>query len=131
MSRRHPSALKAKRGVSRPRRSRRVGQKGGGGSPPRNHITPAGANIFADLGFPPMEAENLRVRADLMMALRQIIDQLPQSHAARMLGVSQPRVSHLTRGKIGMFTIDTLVNMLGHAGGGVRVTIKRPRRSAA
>jgi predicted XRE-type DNA-binding protein len=130
MNRHPPRAPKAKR-ASAAQRNRRVGQHVGGRSGHSRHVTAAGDNIFRDLGFPPDKAENLRLRADLMMALRQIIDGLPQSDAACMLGVSQPRISHLTRGKIGMFTIDTLVNMLGHAGGGLRVTIKRPKRSAA
>ena len=89
-------------------------------------------NVFADLGFSPAEAENLKVRADLMGRLAKVIDAraLTQAHAARLFGVSQPRVSDLTRGKIGRFSVDTLIEMLGHAGIEVSVTT-RPRRKVA
>jgi predicted XRE-type DNA-binding protein len=89
-------------------------------------------NVFRDLGFSPEEAENLRVRSDLMIALSKVIDGrgLTQVQAAKLLGVSQPRVSDLVRGKIGRFSIDTLVAMLGHAGVRVRFTTKRVARVA-
>jgi len=51
--------------------------------------------------------------------------------AGRLLGVTQPRISDLKRGKIGQFTVDALLNMLGHAGIKVRVTFSRPKKSAA
>lgn len=84
-------------------------------------------NVFRDLGFAPEEAEHLRVRADLMIELSKLIKArgLTQAEAARLLGVSQPRVSDLVRGKIDRFSIDTLVAMLGHAGVRVRFTTKR------
>lgn len=96
-----------------------------------SHVTPADGNIFADLGFPPEEAENLKVRAKLMSELRDLIADVTQVEAARLLGVTQPRVSDLKRGKIGLFTIDALVNMLAHAGIKMRVTLSRPKKSAA
>jgi len=95
------------------------------------HVTPADGNVFADLGFPPEEAENLKVRAQLMRELRSLIADVTQVGAARLLGISQPRVSDLKRGKIGLFTIDALVNMLGHAGVRLRVSLLRAKRSAA
>jgi predicted XRE-type DNA-binding protein len=82
------------------------------------HITPADGNIFADLGFPPEEAENLKIRSSLMIAIELIIKdrQLKQAQAAKLFGVTQPRISDIKRGKIDEFTIDSLVNMLTHAG---------------
>ena len=82
-------------------------------------------NVFADCGFPPTEAENLRIRAKMMMALTGYIQErkITQSRAARIMGVSQPRISDLVRGKIGLFTIDTLVNMVTAAGLKVEVAI--------
>jgi len=64
------------------------------------------------------EAENMKLRSALMMALEQHIKAQGwnQAEAARLLGVTQPRVSDLTRGKINLFGIDTLVNMLTAAG---------------
>jgi len=82
------------------------------------HTTPAGGNVFRDLGFEPGEAANLLMRAHLMMDLEHIIKErrLKQKDAAKLFGVSQPRISDLLRGKMETFTIDSLVNMLGNAG---------------
>lgn len=89
-------------------------------------------NVFRDLGFSPEEAANLRIRADLMVRLRKLIEArgLTQAGAAELFGVSQPRVSDLLRGKIELFSIDTLVNMLGRAGVGVSIVV-RPRSKVA
>jgi predicted XRE-type DNA-binding protein len=92
-----------------------------------SHVTPADANIFAELGFDEEEAENLRMRAVLMTELRELIAGMAQRDAASLLRTTQPRVSHIMRGRINLFTIDTLVNMLGHAGAKLRVTVSRPR----
>jgi predicted XRE-type DNA-binding protein len=89
------------------------------------HVTRAGGNVFADLGFPSEEAENLRMRARFMGELRDLVSGMTQAEAAKRLRVSQPRVSDLTRGKIGLFTIDALVNMLSHAGVKLRVSLTR------
>ncbi|MBB4635673.1 helix-turn-helix domain-containing protein [Longimicrobium terrae] len=91
------------------------------------HVTPADANIFADLGFEPIEAASLFLRSQLMRELVVIMRQreLKQQEAAALFGVSQPRVSELKRGKIDSFTIDSLVNMLAHAGMEVRVSLKK------
>ena len=79
--------------------------------------TKGSENVFIDCGFPPSEAENLRIRAKMMMALTGYIQErkITQSHAAKIIGVSQPRISDLVRGKIGLFTIDLLVNMVAAA----------------
>ena len=80
--------------------------------------TKGSENVFIDCGFPPSEAENLRIRAKMMMALTNYIQErkITQSRAARIMGVWQPRISDLVRGKIGLFTIDTLVNMVTSTG---------------
>jgi predicted XRE-type DNA-binding protein len=87
--------------------------------------TKGSENVFVDCGFPPAEAENLRIRAKMMMALTRYIEErkITQSRAAKVMGVSQPRISDLVRGKIGLFTIDALVNMLTAAGLKVDVDI--------
>ena len=86
-------------------------------------------NVFKDVGFSPEEAEHLRVRADLMVALEKAIAKqgLTQGQAAKLLGVSQPRVSDLLRGRIDIFSVDTLIDMLARLGIGVRLTLKTPR----
>jgi len=75
----------------------------------------------------PAEAENMRLRASLMMALEQHIKAMgwTQAEAARQLGVTQPRISDLMRGKIDLFGIDTLVNMLTSAGLRVEMRVSR------
>jgi predicted XRE-type DNA-binding protein len=80
--------------------------------------------VFQDLGFDPEESENLRVRADLMIELSRLIESKgwTQEEAAEIMGVSQPRISDLIRGKIDRFSIDSLVSMLGSAGIGVRIS---------
>jgi predicted XRE-type DNA-binding protein len=89
-------------------------------------------NVFRDLGFPRVEAENLRIRSELMTQLEKLIERkgLTQTAAARLLGVSQPRVSDLVRGRIELFSIDVLVNMLAKAGVRVAVTMRHRRRAA-
>jgi predicted XRE-type DNA-binding protein len=98
--------------------------------PPR--ITRSSGNVFLDLGFPAAEAAQLLIRSELMTAISALIKErrLTQTGAARLLGVTQPRVSDLVRGRIELFSIDTLVEMLGRAGVGVSVRVgKRPRRA--
>ncbi len=94
-------------------------------------VTKGSDNVFVDCGFPAAEAENLRIRAKMMMALTGYIQgrKITQSRAARIMGVSQPRISDLVRGKIGRFTIDTLANMAAAAGlrVDVDITAGKPR----
>jgi predicted XRE-type DNA-binding protein len=96
-------------------------------------ITRSDGNVFEDLGFPGEEAENLKVRSALMASIRSIIERegMTQVRAAEMFGVSQPRVSDLVRGRIELFSIDALVNMLGAAGRHVEITIRPPVDRAA
>jgi predicted XRE-type DNA-binding protein len=66
----------------------------------------------------PAQAENMKLRSVLLTALKDHIDRegLTQSQAAKTLGVTQPRISDLMRGKIDLFGLDTLVNMVAVAG---------------
>ena len=75
-------------------------------------------NIFKQLAFAEEEAEVFKLRANLMRELeRHIRDNgLTQKKAAERLGVTQPRISDLMRGKIDLFSVDTLITMLTHAG---------------
>jgi len=89
-------------------------------------------NVFRDLGFGEDEAENLKIRADLMIELTKLIEarELTQAAAAKLLGVTQPRVSDLMRGKIDRFSVDSLIEMLGHAGSCVSIAVT-PRSQVA
>jgi predicted XRE-type DNA-binding protein len=93
----------------------------------KTKIVRSSGNVFKDLGFPHEEAEHLRVRSALMISLCNIIEsrRMTQAQAARLLGVTQPRVSDLVRGKIGLFSIDTLVDMLAIAGFQVNVRVRK------
>ena len=94
-------------------------------------MTRTEGNVFADLGFNKETAENLCIRADLMIELRDVIKRkaLTQAQAAKIFGVSQPHISDLVRGKIALFTIDMLVNMLARAG--EKVVLQTKRKKAA
>ncbi len=89
-------------------------------------------NIFEDLGFSPRQAENLRMRSELMVRLGELIRGrgLRQAEAAKLFGVSQPRVSDLVRGRIDRFSIDTLIKLRGKTGVEVRVTVRTKSRAA-
>jgi predicted XRE-type DNA-binding protein len=89
-------------------------------------------NVFRDLGFPPDEAEHLRVRADLLLQLQKAIQSqgLKQAEAAKLLGVTQPRVSDLMRGRLDLFSVDTLIDMLARLGVRIRITFSVSKRSA-
>jgi predicted XRE-type DNA-binding protein len=89
-------------------------------------------NVFRDVGFPPEQAENLRIRSELMIQVRRILEgrKLTQAAGAKLFGVTQPRISDLVRGRIELFSIDGLVNMLAHAGVRVSLVVKGARRVA-
>ncbi len=96
-------------------------------------LTPSTGNVFEDLGFAPEEAANLAVRSALMGRVREMIEQegLTQARAARQFGVTQPRISDLVRGKIELFSIDALINMLAAGGHRVEVEVKPVEPRAA
>ena len=86
-------------------------------------ITEGSYNVFRDIGFGEVEAENLKLRSDLMIRIEKYVKQsgMTQAEAARELGITQPRLNQLLKGKIQLFSLDALVNML--AGAGMRVTM--------
>ena len=102
------------------------------------HVTPVGANIFADLGFEPDEAakllaetdaiisEKLSIKNSLMTELAGWIEtkKLKQSEAAEILGVTRPRVSDVINKKAIKFTIDALVDMVARTGKHVRLSVQ-------
>jgi predicted XRE-type DNA-binding protein len=86
-------------------------------------------NVFRDLGFKEKESESLRLRAQLMAELRRLIEarKLTQSAAGKLFGVTQPRISDLVRGKIDLFSIETLIDMLTRAGIRVQLRLRGAR----
>jgi predicted XRE-type DNA-binding protein len=75
------------------------------------------ASVWDAIEDTPARAENMRLRSTLMIALKDHIasEGLSQSQAAKVFGVTQPRISDLMRGKINLFSLDMLVNMLAAA----------------
>jgi predicted XRE-type DNA-binding protein len=89
----------------------------------RGKITRSTGNVFRDLGFRREEAEHLAVRAELMIKIEKLLKArgLTQSEAARIMRVSQPRVSDLLRGRLDLFSTDALIDMLARLGVSVRL----------
>ena len=87
-------------------------------------ILESSGNVFVDLGFSQDEAAILQMRADLMAEIRKFIQarRLTQTKAAEILGVSQSRISDLTRGKWEKFSLEMLITLATRAG--MRVTLK-------
>ena len=96
-------------------------------------LTRSSGNVFEDVGFPRGQAEHLRIRADLMIHIQKVVESrgLTQSEIARTLRVSQPRVSDLVRGRIDLFSTDTLIDLLGRLGVQVRFVVKPKARNVA
>ncbi|MDR1351575.1 MAG: helix-turn-helix domain-containing protein [Zoogloeaceae bacterium] len=81
-------------------------------------ITESRGNVFVDLGFEPAEAEIMKMRAEIMirMAARLKAQGWTQAEAARRLGVSQPRICRLIKGKVEDFSLDMLLTLAARAG---------------
>ena len=75
----------------------------------------------------PGAAAHMQLRSELMMAVTEHIrkNALTQVQAARLFGITQPRVSDLIRGKIELFSIDALVQMLAAARTQVQMKLKK------
>jgi predicted XRE-type DNA-binding protein len=95
-------------------------------------VTRPTGNVFRDLGFPPHKAEHLLVRTDLIIRLEKELGSrgLKQAQAAKLLGIRQPRIRDLLRGRIELFTADDLIGMLARLGIRVRL-VASTRKSVA
>ncbi|MCW7762419.1 helix-turn-helix domain-containing protein [Photorhabdus luminescens] len=86
-------------------------------------------SVWDAISDTPEQAENMKIRAQLMNMLNVWIAkrEFTQAEAARMLGVTQPRISELARGKIQLFSVDKLIAMMAHAGVYIRhIEISEP-----
>jgi len=81
-------------------------------------IIEGSGNVFVDLGFDPAEAAVMQMRAEVMVrtALQLKARGWTQAVAARELGITQPRVSRLVKGKVEDFSLDTLLTLAARAG---------------
>ena len=87
-------------------------------------------NVWNAIEDTPAEAANMTARSDLMIALQNAIAAwgLTQAKVAKRLGVSQPRLNDLLKGRIGKFSLDALMNLAVAAG--LRVTVRVERAAA-
>jgi len=88
-------------------------------------------NVFIDLGFPPDEARNLLMRSELMIRIGRFVKDsgLTQARAARLLGLTQPRLNAMLKGRIDLFSLDALVNAAVRAGLEVELRVSSPKRA--
>ncbi len=86
-------------------------------------------NVFADLGF--LDAAERQAKLRLGYALNRLLDErkLSQADAAKMVGVTQPKVSALRHYKLGSFSVDRLMNLLTVLDQDVEIVIPRKPRS--
>ena len=90
-------------------------------------------SVWDALENTPQEAASMKARSALMMALAEVIRErgMTQGEAAALFGVTQPRVSDLVRGKINLFSLDTLIDMAATAGMAPTVKVSKPKAPAA
>ncbi len=91
------------------------------------------ASVWDAIEDTPQEAASMRARSSLMMNLAEVIRQqgMTQAEAAALFGVTQPRISDLMRGKINLFSLDTLIDMAATAGMGPMVKVSMPKAASA
>lgn len=96
---------------------------------PRESITRGTGNVFADLGF--ADAAERQAKLRLAYALNQLLDErkLPQAEAAKVLGVSQPKVSALRNYRLAGFSVERLMNLLTALDQDVEIVIRKKPRS--
>ncbi len=85
------------------------------------------ASVWDAIEDTPEQAENMKLRSELMIALKAHLTRrgLSQAEIAKLFGVTQPRVSDLMRGKINLFALDALVNMAVAAGLRVKMSVRK------
>jgi len=76
----------------------------------------------------PAQAANMKARSKMMLAIRDTVElwDVTQAAAAKRLGLTQPRMNDLVRGRINKFSLDALINLAARAGLSVRVKVVRP-----
>ena len=94
-----------------------------------NEITRGTGNVFADLGYP--DATERQTKLRLAYALNQVLEQrkLSQAEAAKVLGVTQPKVSALRHYKLAGFSVERLMTLLNALDQDVEIVISRKPRS--
>src|SRR6266404_1504997 len=95
----------------------------------RERVTRGTGNVFADLGFPDTAERQAKLR--LASVLNQVLDgrKLSQEDAAKVLGVTQPKVSALRHYKLVGFSVERLMNLLTALDQDVEIVIRQKPRS--
>ena len=95
----------------------------------RIRVEESSGNVFRDLGFPNAEREQLK--ADLTLQIYRLIKQrgLTQTEAGEVLGIKQPHVSALVRGRSGAFSAERLMHFLTALGQDVEITVRSTRKA--
>ena len=94
----------------------------------RIRVEEGSGNVFADLGFPNPEREQLK--AQLTLQIYRLIKErsLTQAAAGKILGIKQPHVSSLMRGQSGAFSVERLIGFLTVLGQDVEITVRPTRK---
>jgi predicted XRE-type DNA-binding protein len=84
-------------------------------------------DIWDAIEATPAKAANMRARSDLMIALHKVVKawNVTQATAAKRLGITQPRMNDLMRGRISKFSLDALMNLASRAGLTVRLQVRK------
>ncbi len=95
----------------------------------RIKVTVGSGNVFADLGYP--DAEERLVKASLALEIERIIDQrkLTQRAAAKLMGVDQPKVSHVICGRLEGYSTERLMGFLTALGRDIEIVVRKAPRS--
>ena len=95
----------------------------------RIRVTRSSGNVFADLGLP--EPEERLAKGQLAIEIGRILAQrkLTQQAAARLMGIDQPKVSHLLHGRLAGFSTERLLGFLTALGRDVEIVVRKPPRS--
>lgn len=92
-------------------------------------VTRGSGNVFADLGLP--NPEERLAKAQLAYAIARVMEErgLTQRAAAALMGIDQPKVSHILRGRLADFSTDRLLGFLTGLGRDVEIVLKKAPRS--
>ena len=85
------------------------------------------SSVWDAIEASPSEAASMKARSELMMAIRKIVDgwTLTQVQASKRLGITQPRLNDLLRGRINKFSLDALIDIAARSGLSVKMKIAR------
>ncbi len=88
-------------------------------------VSGGGENIFEDLDY--LNPQEAKAKSDLARQIRMIIQhrKLTQKQAAEKMGIDQPKVSDIVRGRLGKYSIDRLIRFLRLLGRDVEIRVMK------